>query len=250
MREKCVTARGVSDGVCWLELNRPDSHNAINAGLMAALQSELDRLQRDPKVGVVVLTGKGKSFCAGADLKSMRDGAASQRQDDARKLATLLRALKELDKPTIARINGSAYGGGVGLIACCDIAIAASQAIFSLSEVRLGLVPAVISPHVVAAIGERHARRYFLTGERFGGAEARRIGLVHEVVDADSLDSMVNAICKELLDGAPGAIKRTKRLILDPRGDEENVLINAEVRGSAEAQEGIAAFLEKRKPRW
>jgi methylglutaconyl-CoA hydratase len=249
MPERCVNSR-VSDGVCWLELNRPDSHNAINAELIGALQRKLERLQSDAATRVVVVTGNGKSFCAGADLKSMQRLAASQMQDDAKKLATLLRILKELTKPTIARVNGSAYGGGVGLVACCDIAVAVSQASFSLSEVRLGLVPAVISPHVVAAIGERDARRYCLTGERFDAEEARRIGLVHEVVDAASLDSKVNAICEQLLQGAPGAIKRTKNLILSPRSDEENALINSEVRGGAEAQEGVAAFFEKRKPRW
>src|SRR5690606_19141727 len=183
-------------GVATVTLNRPDRHNAFDDALIAALTQVLRELDADDSVTVVVLAGAGKSFSAGADLNWMRRMADYGREEnlaDAEALAALMETLNGLDKPTIARVQGAAFGGGVGLVACCDIAIAADTASFCLSEVRLGLIPAVISPYVVTAIGERAARRYFVTAERFDAREAHRLGLVHEVVPAAGLDARVDA---------------------------------------------------------
>ena len=185
------------DGVATVTLNRADVHNAFNDAVIADLTDALRRLGDDDKVRAVVLRAEGKSFSAGADLGWMQRMAGyghAENLRDAGALAELMRVLNFLPKPTVARVQGAAFGGGVGLVACCDIAIASDAAAFSLSEVRLGLIPAVISPYVVAAIGERAARRYFLTAERFDAAEALRIGLVHQVVPADQLDAAVDAI--------------------------------------------------------
>lgn len=246
-----VLNRSDTGGVATLTLERPEVHNALNAQLIAELHDELRRLDSDPGVRAVVLAGAGKSFCAGADLESLRRSAnlsVDENIADANQLGELLRVLNECSKPTIARVRGAAYGGGLGLIACCDIAIAASDATFCFSEVRLGLVPALISPYVIAAIGKREARRYLLSAERFDAAEARRIGLIHEVAEPTALDSAFERICARLIEGGPNAIRKTKELIRHSAADTAR--INAEARASAEAKEGIAAFFEKRKPKW
>jgi methylglutaconyl-CoA hydratase len=247
----CISTHVQGNGVRVIELVRPEVHNALNRELIEELESTLADSESDPKTRVVVLTGAGKSFCAGADLKWMSESTSlASNEEDAAQLARLLRKLNGLSLPTVARVHGSAYGGGLGLIVCCDIAVAASTAMFSFSEVRLGIVPAVISPYAIVAIGERNARRYLLSAERFDAAEARRIGLVHEVVEPAALDSTVASICEQILQGAPKAIGTTKRLILRPGSDEDNIRTNAEARAGSEAREGIAAFREKRKPRW
>ena len=204
------------DGVATVTLNRAEVHNAFNDTVIADLTGVLRRLGDDDKVRAVVLRAEGKSFSAGADLGWMQRMAGyghAENLADAGALAELMRVLNFLPKPTVARVQGAAFGGGVGLVACCDIAIASDAASFSLSEVRLGLIPAVISPYVVAAIGERAARRYFLTAERFGADEALRIGLVHQVVPADQLDSAVDTILTRLSEGGPAAQRAAKDLI-------------------------------------
>ncbi|HEX8740499.1 MAG TPA: enoyl-CoA hydratase/isomerase family protein [Casimicrobiaceae bacterium] len=258
MSEPCTLS--VSDAVATLTLARPEVHNAFDETLIAHLFAHLAALDTDPAVRVVVLAGAGKSFCAGADLDWMRRMAAfdhAANLADARGLAAMLHALDALSKPTIARVHGAAFGGGVGLVAACDIAIGAESATFALSEARLGLIPATISPYVVEAIGARAARRYFLTAERFGAAEAQRIGLLHEVVSADELDARIAAIVALLREAGPAAQRESKRLIRDVAGRpvDTNVIDAtaariADVRASAEGREGVAAFLARRKPAW
>ncbi len=248
------------DRIATVRMNRPDVHNAFDDALIAALTTELRRLDADREARVVVLAASGKSFSAGADLNWMRRMAKYSREEnlrDAAALAELMRTLDGMSKPTIARVQGAAYGGGVGLVACCDIAIAATEAAFSLSEVRLGLIPSVISPYVIAAIGERQARRYFLTAERFDAIEARRIGLVHAVVEGSALDNSVGEMAGHLLKGGPQAIAAAKRLVADigrrPMDDalsSETARRIAAIRVEPEGREGIAAFLDKRKPDW
>jgi len=248
------------DGVARLALDRPALHNAFDEHLIAALTAALRRVEADERVRVVLLAGEGRSFSAGGDLNWMRRMAgysAAENEADARRLAALMQTLDGLAKPTVARVQGSAFGGGVGLVACCDIAIAAEAAQFALTEVRLGLVPAVISPYVVAAIGARAARRYFLTGERFGAAEALRLGLVHQVVPADGLDAAVAAVLATLADGGPQAQRDAKALVAAVAGRpidaglvEDMVRRIAVIRAGAEGREGVAAFLEKRPPAW
>jgi methylglutaconyl-CoA hydratase len=246
-------------GIARLTLNRPAVHNAFDERLIALLTGALEELGRDPAVRVVILTGAGRSFSAGADLGWMQRLATAGQEEnllDARRLARLLRTLDDLAKPTIALVNGAALGGGTGLVAAADIAIAAETASFGTTEVRLGLIPAVISPYLVAAIGPRAARRYFLTGERFDAAEARRLGLVHEVVPAAELEARGAALAEALLRGAPGAIAEAKRLVTLVRTTpaaglaEATARAIAERRASEEGREGVAAFLEKRKPGW
>jgi methylglutaconyl-CoA hydratase len=247
-------------GIAIVKLNRPEVHNAFNEVLIAELTAELEQLRADGQVRAVILTGAGRSFCAGADLDWMRRTAAYSHEEnlaDALKAAGMLRTLDEFPKPTVAAVHGAAFGGGVGLVACCDIAIASENATFSFSEVRLGLIPAVISPYVITAIGERAARRYFLTAEKFPAAEARRIGLVHEVTAQASLGAAVDAVVGELLSGGPDSLRAAKKLIRDVAhrvGDAslpaDTARVIAEVRGGAEAREGIQAFLQKRKPAW
>jgi methylglutaconyl-CoA hydratase len=195
-------------GVVWLTLNRPEIHNAFDDRLIAELTAELARLGVDQTVRIVVLTGAGRSFSAGADLNWMRRTATygeAENLADARALARLMQTLNELPKPTVARVNGAALGGGTGLVACCDVVVASAQATFGTTEVRLGLIPAVIGPYVLAAIGPRQARRLMLTGERISAAEAARVGLVHEVVPPDQLDTAVERVAGELLQGGPDA---------------------------------------------
>jgi methylglutaconyl-CoA hydratase len=243
-------------------MQRPEVHNAFDARLVAELTTALAGLDRDPSVRAVVLTGAGSTFSAGADLNWMRDmaqaGEAENREDSLR-LATLMRTLNFLSKPTLARVNGSAYGGGVGLIACCDVAIGVEGAKFSLSEVKLGLVPAVISPYVIAAIGARQARRMFLTAEVFGADEALRIGLLHQCVPAGELDEAVARSLHWTGKGGPRAQQAAKQLALRLSGmdlaqaeriDGDNAALIAALRVSAEGQEGLTAFLDKRAPAW
>ena len=250
----------INPGVGTIRMNRPDVHNAFDDGFIAALGAELRRLDALPEARVIVLAASGKSFSAGADLNWMRRMAKYSQAENLRDgmaLAGLMRTLDGMRKPTIARVQGAAFGGGVGLVACCDIAIASMEAVFSLSEVRLGLIPSVISPYVIAAIGEREARRYFLTAERFDAVEARRIGLVHEVVNIDALDAAVANMTAHLLKGGPQALAAAKKLIVDvsrrPMDDAllaETARRIAAIRVEAEGQEGLAAFFDKRPPVW
>ncbi len=247
-------------GVVWLTLERPEIHNAFDDRLIAELTAELAGLGADEGVRVVVLTGSGRSFSAGADLNWMRRTASYGEADnltDARALAKLMQTLNELAKPTVARVNGAALGGGTGLVACCDVVVASAHATFGTTEVRLGLIPAVIGPYVLAAVGPRHARRLMLTGERISAAEAARVGLVHEVVPPDQLDRAVEQVVGELLQGGPAAIAAAKRLIGDLRGRPiDPPLVDATarriaaLRATPEAREGIGAFLDKRAPAW
>jgi methylglutaconyl-CoA hydratase len=250
----------MSASVATVRMNRPELHNALDDALIAELTEALAAAGRDPVVRVVILAGAGKSFSAGADLDWMRRMAENSYEENlagARRLAALLRTLHDLPKPTIARVHGAAFGGALGLISACDIAVASDAAIFCLSEARLGLIPAVISPYVVAAMGPRQARRWFLTAERFDAAEASRIGLVHRVVAADGLDAAVNEMTAALLAGGPAAQAAAKRLVADvaarPLDDalvEETAKRIAEIRATPEGREGVVAFLEKRKPDW
>lgn len=246
--------------VARLRLNRPELHNAFDAVVIAALTGALEAVARDDEVRVVVLEGEGASFSAGADLNWMRGMAAASEaanRDDSLALARLMRALDELPKPTIARVHGAAFGGGVGLVACCDIAIGTPQARFGLTESKLGLLPAVISPYVIEAIGARQARRWFATAEIFDAAEARRIGLLHEVVDAAALDAAVQRQIDLLLKAGPIAAASAKALVRRVAAgtdrdvlDRENAALIAKLRVSSEGQEGLTAFLDKRRPNW
>lgn len=250
------------DAVRWITLNRPQVHNAFDDGLIAELTAALVEASQDDAVHALVLTGAGASFSAGADLNWMRGMASAsedENREDSLRLAALMRTLQFCPKPTIARVNGAAYGGGVGLVAACDIAIGALGARFGLTEVKLGLVPAVISPYVVAAIGFRQARRLFVTGELFDASEACRIGLLHQVVAAEALDEAVDATLKLLAKAGPQAQREAKQLALRMgcideqeagRLDSENAKLIARLRVSAEGQEGIGAFLDKRAPAW
>ena len=246
--------------VLRLRLERPDLHNAFDADLIARLTSALEAAGADPAVRVVVLEGAGASFSAGADLNWMRGMAAAgeaENREDALALARLMRTLDELPRPTIARVHGAAFGGGVGLVACCDIAIGVPGAKFGLTESRLGLLPAVISPYVVAAIGPRQARRWFATAEVFDAAEALRIGLLHQVVDAEALDAAVERQVALLLKTGPEAAAGAKRLVREVALqsdrdllDQANARLIAALRVSPEGQEGLSAFLDKREAAW
>lgn len=251
----------VADRVGIVTLNRPERHNAFDAELIRELSQSLAGMAGDDSVHVVVLSSTGKSFCAGADLNWMRAAAKwsdEENEADARAMAEMLHRLAMLPKPTIARVQGPAYGGGVGLIAACDIAIATFEVQFALSEVKLGLIPATIAPHVIAAIGERRARRYMLTAERFSAAEAYRIGLIHEMVaDEPALDDAIGQIVDAVLANSPVALAACKDLIravahraIDDAVTADTARRIARVRASAEGREGIAAFLERRKPYW
>ena len=250
----------IRNGIALLALSRPDVHNAFDETLIEELTSALRAIDGDETVRAVVLLGAGRSFCAGADLNWMKRMAAYGRAEnlaDAKALATMLGTLNTLTKPTIARVHGAAYGGGVGLVACCDIAIAAQEATFSLSEAKLGLIPATISPYVIEAIGARMARRYFLTAERFDAAEAYRIGLVHDIVQAGELDNRINEVLGALVVAGPRAQAESKALIraVASRPVGASVIADtaariARVRATPEAKEGVAAFLGKRPAGW
>lgn len=264
MSSACWQTLGIErDGaIARIVMQRPEVHNAFDARLIAELTATLVELDSDASVRAVVLTGAGSTFSAGADLNWMRDMAQAGENDnceDSLRLAALMRALNFLSKPTIARVNGSAYGGGVGLIACCDIAIGTEGAKFSLSEVKLGLVPAVISPYVIAAIGPRQARRMFLTAEVFAADEALRIGLLHQCVAATQLDEAVDRSLHWLGKGGQVAQHEAKQLALRLSGmtptlaeeiDRDNAKLIARLRVSSEGQEGLSAFLDRRRPSW
>lgn len=247
-------------GIATVTMNRPELHNAFDDAFIAALTGELRRLEVDDSVRVVILAASGKSFSAGADLSWMRRMADYTREEnlaDALGLAELMRTLSGLKKPTIAQVQGAAYGGGVGLVACCDVAIASRRAAFCLSEVKLGLIPAVISPYVVEAIGPRAARRYFQSAEVFDAAEAHRLGLAHEVTAAEELPAAVERLAAALLTNGPRAMAAAKELVARvASGPIDEAMIRdtaeriADTRASAEGKEGLSAFLEKRKPAW
>ena len=243
-----------------MTLNRPEIRNAFDGVLISDLTTVLERLASDTAVRVLVLTGEGKAFSAGAEMGWMR--AAGEQRDhenfqDAMRIAGLMKMLDAMPMPTIARVNGAAMGGGVGLTVCCDIAIAAEDAVFALSEVKLGIVPGAISPYVLRAIGARAARRYFLTGERFDATTAERLGLVHQVIPSEVLDTAVDALVEEILSAGPKAVRAAKSLIFSVAGKEIDDLVMrdtaqriAQQRAGAEAKEGLSAFLDKRKPAW
>lgn len=247
-------------GVAHLKLTRGDVHNAFNDQMIAELTLALEGLASDPRVRLLLLTAEGKSFSAGADLnwmKSMVDYSEEENRQDSLALAKLMKTLNDFPQPTLALVQGPAYGGGVGLVACCDIALAAEAATFCLSEVKLGLIPAVISPYVVAAMGQRAARRYFVTAERFSAQVALDLGLVHDVVNLNALEHRGDEMIKHLLAAGPNATKEAKRLVLDvanrPIEDdliEETARRIAAIRLSKEGQEGLAAFFDKRLPNW
>lgn len=250
------------DGVVTLTMERPTVHNAFDAALIAEMTTALNTLSADSSCRQLVLTGRGVSFSAGADVNWMQaqlTASEAENISDARRLAALMRALAFFPKPTIARVNGAAFGGGVGLIACCDIAISVADARFGLTETKLGLAPAVISPYVIDAIGTRNALRYFQTAELFDAARAQALGLVHEVVAADQLDISVTVQLKHLRQAGPNAVQAAKSLVHRVAGmsiedqmfvDEENAKLIAKLRVSPEGQEGLSAFLGKRRANW
>ena len=241
-------------------LNRPEVRNAFNETAIAEVTQAFRELGSDDSVRVIVLAARGPAFCAGADLNWMKKIAAYTRdenQADAAQLAAMLHTIYVCPKPVVARIQGDCYAGGMGLVAACDIAVAAEQANFCLSEVKLGLIPATISPYVIKAMGENSARRYFLTAERFSAHEARRIGFVQEVVAADALDATVDAIVHALASASPNAVKEAKRLVREVAGRPLSDALIADtaeriaaIRASDEGREGVQSFLEKRKPGW
>jgi methylglutaconyl-CoA hydratase len=243
--------------VAWLTLDRPDVNNAFNAELIAELAEAATRLQARPP-RAVVLAGNGRSFSAGADLewmRSMRDRSREDNLADARTTSGMFSALDALPCPVVGRVQGHALGGGVGLVAVCDVVVADRATVFGFTEVRLGIAPAAISPFIVRKIGQSHARALFVTGERFDAATAQRIGLVHKVVDGEDLDGAIDAVVADVLASGPAAVTVAKSLPeiasapLD-EATETTAAIIAELRTSDEGQEGMAAFLEKRPPRW
>lgn len=255
-----VTTQIDERGVARVCINNPDKHNAFDDGIIAELSKAFEQLSNDDSVRVVVLESKGKNFSAGADLNWMKRMASYSRAEnfrDAQALAAMLQNLNFMPKPTIARVQGAAFGGAVGLVSCCDMAIATTRASFSLSEVKIGLIPATISPYVVAAIGQRASRRYFLSAERFSAATALELGLVNNVCDSDDLDSQVETLIAQLLSNSPAAMSAAKQLIFDiaDRAIDSELIEDtcqriADIRASDEGQEGLNAFLEKRNPAW
>ncbi|MDQ4003523.1 MAG: enoyl-CoA hydratase-related protein [Actinomycetota bacterium] len=250
---------GHGDAVATVALARPDARNALNAGLIGELRRCVEELAEDDKVRAVVLTGEGDFFCAGADIGYMRDTANysyEENLEDARNLAATFEAVDGCPKPVVARVKGAAIGGGVGLVAAADVAVAEEGTVFAFSEVRLGISPATIAPFVVRKIGHSQVRALFLTGERFDGVRAREIGLVHEVISEEDLDAAVQEKVEGLLAGGPEALAATKALLRELRDaapDEVKEITArriAELRTGEEGQEGLGAFLEKRKPAW
>jgi len=248
------------DGVARVTLNRPEVRNAFDDALIKLLHEAFVSLGKDQSIRAVVLAGSGTAFCAGADLNWMKrmagyDYAANQR--DAQALADMLAALDRMPKPTIARVHGPAFAGGTGLVAACDIAVGTAEAKFCFSEAKLGLSPATISPHVLRAIGERAARRYFLTAEVFDAEEAHRIGMLSLLVSPSEIDAEIDKLLAHLLAGGPEAMRKIKELVravasrpLDDALVADTAKRIAEIRVSPEGREGIASFLEKRKPSW
>lgn len=260
MKDQTLLATIDSRGVARLTMNRPEVKNAFNEELIGAICEAMGRLSADANVRAIVLTGGGNAFSGGADINMMRrvaEYSAAENKDDARRLAHMLNSIYASTKPVIALVNGPAMGGAVGLAAACDIAIAADTAFFALSEVRLGIIPAVISPFVVQAIGARQARRFFLTGERFDAETARRIGLVHMIAAPAQLEATLDGVVDNLLACGPNAQKEAKELIraVKNRPITDSVIEDtagriARLRASDEGKEGLEAFLEKRKPNW
>jgi methylglutaconyl-CoA hydratase len=250
----------VQDRVARITLSRPEVRNAFNDEVIAELTEAFQMLGQRDDVRAIVLAADGPAFCAGADLNWMRrmaDYTRAENLADAAKLAEMLRVMFECPKPTVARVQGDVYAGGVGLVAACDIVVSVDTATYCLSEVKLGLIPATISPYVIRAMGARAAHRYFLTAERFSAAQAHRIGLVHEVVGADALDAKVDELLKALTSASPNAVRACKRLVQDVAGREitadlieHTVAGIADIRASDEGREGVASFLNKRKPSW
>lgn len=246
--------------VATVTLNRPDVRNAFNETVIAELTGAFRALGSEPSVRAIVLAGNGPAFCAGADLNWMKKMAGyshDENRSDALTLAQMLHTIWSCPKPVIARIHGDAYAGGVGLVAACDIAVAAEGVTFCLSEARLGLLPATISPYVIRALGEQASRRYFITAERFDAAEALRLGFVHEVVAAAALDAKVAELAATLAANSPNAVRESKRLVQEVAGrpvDDDLLAQTAEriaaIRASDEGREGVKSFLEKRAPAW
>jgi methylglutaconyl-CoA hydratase len=250
----------VTRRVAVVRLAREKVRNAFNEAMIGELRGAFERLGADPGVRAIVLAARGPAFCAGADLDWMRRMAGysfDENRADARALADMLRTIHACPKPTVARVHGDAYAGGMGLVAVCDVAVAASTASFCLSETRLGLIPATISPYVIRAMGEQAARRYALTAERFDAAEALRLGFVHAVAPADALDARVDAVLEALMQTSGAAVSAAKQLVREVAGrpvDDALVADTAEriaaIRCSDDGREGVRAFLDKRKPRW
>ena len=249
-----------SRGVAQVTLNNPDKHNAFDDQMIIELTNAFNALAANTNVRIMLLKSEGKSFSAGADLdwmKRMASYSYQQNLNDARALAAMLKALHQMPIPTIARVQGAAFGGAIGLISCCDIALASSNASFALSEVKIGLVPSTISPYVIAAIGERHAKRYFMTAERFDTNTALQISLVHEAVEEQFLDDKVEQLITAILSNGPEAVVAAKQLVFAVSGKaidssliEHTCEVIAGIRVSAQGQEGLSAFLDKRKPHW
>ena len=252
-----ISAQG---GIATVVLSRPDVRNAFNDEVIAELSQAFIQLGDDPQVRAIVLMAEGPAFCAGADLNWMRrmaDYSRDENEQDAEKLAFMLRTIYECPKPTIARVQGDVYAGGMGLVACCDMAVSVDTAHYCLSEVKLGLIPATIGPYVIRAMGPRASHRYFLTAERFSAQEALRIGFVHEVVPADQLDAAVGTWVQALLAASPNAVEECKKLVQYVADrDITRLLIDhtvkaiADIRASEEGTEGVQSFLNKRKPNW
>ena len=250
----------VNAGVATLTLSQPEIRNAFSDVVIAEITAAFAEVGQRDDVRAVVLAAEGPAFCAGANLNWMRAMADYTREEnlaDAGKLAAMLHTIATCPHPTIARVQGDVYAGGMGLVAACDMAVAVPEAHFCLSEVKIGLIPATIAPYVLRAMGTRAGQRYFLTGERFDAAEALRIGFVHQVVAADDLDSAVDGLLKHLLSAGPAAVRACKRLVDDVAGREINAALVArtveciaDIRASAEGKEGVQAFLNKRKPNW
>lgn len=258
--QQAITTEIDDRGVATIRLNRPQLHNAFDDIVIAELINAFEAIQKNDQVRVLILAANGKSFCAGADLNWMKKMASysfEENKRDADQLARLFNSLYNLNKPTIARVQGAVYGGGVGLVACCDIAIGSKLSKFCLSEVKLGLVPATISPYVIEAIGPRLAKRYFMSAEVLSSMRARRIGLLSEVVSEEELDSSIEDIVSPLLKNGPSAIAIAKDLVnnisyraIDDKLIDETSDLIASVRVSTEGQEGLTAFIEKRNPNW
>jgi methylglutaconyl-CoA hydratase len=266
MTEEIVTSKINSRGVASVTLNNPAKHNAFDDSIIAQLTEAFTNIANNNDVRVMVLSSNGKSFSAGADLNWMKRMASYSYEDnlrDAHALADMLKVLNDMPQPTIARVQGAAFGGAVGLVSCCDMAVGSTRAKFSLSEVKIGLIPATISPYVVAAIGSRAARRYFTTAEPFDAATAAQLGLLSEVVAEESLDDAVNSLVDHLLGNSPAAVRAAKALVFDIAGNAAGTSGNtseavitmtceriAAIRVSEEGQEGLSAFLEKRPASW
>lgn len=250
----------VDNRVARITLTRPEVRNAFNDEVIQQLKTVFESLGANSDVRAVVLAAEGQAFCAGADLNWMRRMADYTRDEniaDAGQLAAMLKAIYECPKPTIAAVQGDVFAGGMGLVAACDMAVSVRTATYCLSEVKLGLIPATISPYVIRAMGARAAHRYFLTAERFSADEAHRIGFVHELVDADALEAKVNELAQALVSASPAAVRACKKLVQDVAQREIDAALIAstvegiaDIRASDEGREGVASFLQKRKPSW